>query len=47
VQAKPVWEDAWQRTSVAPEEVHELLHGCTLELKSRGKAVSSQIGTRM
>ncbi|PVH72256.1 hypothetical protein DL98DRAFT_80402 [Cadophora sp. DSE1049] len=32
---KPRWEDAWTRTSVDPEEVQELLRGCTLELKSR------------
>ena len=34
--AKPRWEDAWTRTSVEPEEIQELLRGCTLELKSRG-----------
>src|SRR3954470_19461364 len=33
---KPRWEDAWTRKSVDPEEVQELLRGCTLELKSRG-----------
>lgn len=33
---KPKWEDAWQRTRVDPEEVVELLHGCTREIKSRG-----------
>ncbi|OJJ99410.1 hypothetical protein ASPACDRAFT_52783 [Aspergillus aculeatus ATCC 16872] len=33
--AKPTWTDAWQRTAVAPEEVQELLHGCTQELKAR------------
>ncbi|KUJ24655.1 uncharacterized protein LY89DRAFT_26374 [Mollisia scopiformis] len=32
---KPRWEDAWTRKSVEPEEVQELLHGCTAELKSR------------
>ncbi|KAG9237347.1 hypothetical protein BJ875DRAFT_438507 [Amylocarpus encephaloides] len=32
---KPRWEDAWTRTTVEPEEVQELLRGCTLELKSR------------
>ncbi|TAQ91646.1 hypothetical protein B7494_g40 [Chlorociboria aeruginascens] len=32
---KPIWEDAWLRTSVEPEEVHEMLRGCTAELKSR------------
>lgn len=35
---KPRWDDAWTRTSVDPEEVQELLRGCTLELKSRGMA---------
>jgi hypothetical protein len=35
---KPRWEDAWTRNSVEPEEVQELLRGCTLELKSRGMA---------
>jgi hypothetical protein len=33
---KPKWEEAWARTEVAPEEVHELIHICTHELKSRG-----------
>ncbi|THC98022.1 hypothetical protein EYZ11_002524 [Aspergillus tanneri] len=33
--AKPTWTDAWQRTEVAPEEVQDLLRGCTQELKSR------------
>ena len=36
--AKPSWTDAWQRTEVAPEEVQELLRGCTQELKARGKS---------
>lgn len=35
---KPRWEDAWTRKTVDPEEVQELLRGCTLELKSRGMA---------
>lgn len=34
--SKPRWEDAWTRTTVEPEEVQELLRGCTVELKSRG-----------
>jgi hypothetical protein len=34
--AKPQWSDAWLRTRVDPEEVVELLKGCTQELKSRG-----------
>ncbi|GKZ84516.1 hypothetical protein AnigIFM56816_009849 [Aspergillus niger] len=33
--AKPTWTDAWQRSEVAPEEVQELLRGCTQELKAR------------
>ncbi|KAL4897704.1 hypothetical protein BDV59DRAFT_48847 [Aspergillus ambiguus] len=33
--AKPTWTDAWERSEVAPEEVHELLRGCTQELKAR------------
>jgi hypothetical protein len=35
--AKPQWSDAWLRTRVDPEEVVELLKGCTVELKSRGE----------
>lgn len=34
--AKPQWTDAWLRTEVTPEEVQELLRGCTQELKGRG-----------
>ncbi|CRG88231.1 Meiotically up-regulated gene 8 protein [Talaromyces islandicus] len=34
--AKPQWTDAYQRTEVGPEEVQELLRGCTHELKLRG-----------
>jgi hypothetical protein len=33
---KPRWEDAWTRKLVEPEEVQELISGCTVELKSRG-----------
>lgn len=33
---EPKWKDAWSRTQVEPEEVQELLRGCTAELKSRG-----------
>ncbi|KAF5024176.1 hypothetical protein F66182_3765 [Fusarium sp. NRRL 66182] len=33
---KPQWTDAWARTSVEPEEVHELIRCCTEELKARG-----------
>ncbi|KAB8596118.1 hypothetical protein FH972_025827 [Carpinus fangiana] len=34
-QAKPKWEESWSRTAVDPDEVQELLHVCTQELKSR------------
>ncbi|QPG95962.1 hypothetical protein C2857_002716 [Epichloe festucae Fl1] len=33
---KPKWDNAYTRASVEPEEVHELLHVCTVELKARG-----------
>jgi hypothetical protein len=33
---KPRWDDAWQRQDVEPEEVQELLRGCTVEIRSRG-----------
>jgi len=36
---KPQWDDAWTRTSVDPEEVQELVRGCTLELKSKGMSL--------
>ncbi|KAF2187065.1 hypothetical protein K469DRAFT_122696 [Zopfia rhizophila CBS 207.26] len=34
-QSKPRWEDAWSRKDVAPEEIQELVHVCTQEMKSR------------
>ena len=34
--AKPKWDDAYTRRTVDPEEIHELLHCCTEELKARG-----------
>ena len=39
--SKPLWEDAWTRKEVEPEEIQELLRGCTHELKSRGEHESS------
>ncbi len=39
---KPQWSDAWVRTRVDPEEVVELLHMCTTDLKSRGWSLSVQ-----
>ncbi len=41
---KPKWSDAWIRTRVDPEEVAELLAGCTRELKSRGMVHLPQKG---
>ncbi|KAF2417421.1 hypothetical protein EJ08DRAFT_600096 [Tothia fuscella] len=29
------WEEAWSRKDVTPEEVYELIHECTQEMKSR------------
>ena len=34
--AKPRWEESWSRKEIAPEEVQELIHACSLEMKSRG-----------
>lgn len=33
---KPLWEDAYTRTIVEPEEIQELIRRCTEELKARG-----------
>jgi len=33
---KPRWEESWSRKEVAPEDIQELIHGCTQEMKSRG-----------
>jgi hypothetical protein len=38
--SKPRWTDAWTRTEVEPEEIAELVHGATAELKSRGESPS-------
>lgn len=35
--AKPRWTDAYSRIEIAPEEVQDLIKGCTQELKTRGK----------
>ncbi|KAH0539118.1 hypothetical protein FGG08_004356 [Glutinoglossum americanum] len=32
---EPRWQDSWLRNEVSPEEVQELLRGCTQEIKSR------------
>ncbi|KAI0187791.1 hypothetical protein F4808DRAFT_71208 [Astrocystis sublimbata] len=32
---KPRWEDAYARTTVEPEEVQDLIHRCSVDLKSR------------
>ena len=41
---KPLWDDAWARKEVEPEEVQELLRGCTNELKSRGMVLITITG---
>lgn len=42
VPAKPTWTDAWTRTTVEPEEIQNLVRGCTVELKSRGMRSDSE-----
>lgn len=37
VSIKPRWEEAWSRKEVSPEEVQELIHECSQEMKSRGE----------
>lgn len=32
---KPRWQESWERKDVSPEEVQELIHCCTQEIKSR------------
>ncbi|KAF2467550.1 uncharacterized protein BDR25DRAFT_344905 [Lindgomyces ingoldianus] len=32
---KPRWEESWSRKEVAPNEIQELIHVCTQEMKSR------------
>lgn len=44
--AKPRWTDAWARTSVEPEEIHELVKRCTEEIKSRGMQSTSCLNKR-
>lgn len=35
----PQWTDAWARTVVEPEEIHELVKRCTEEIKNRGRCL--------
>lgn len=37
---KPLWQDAWLQTEVEPEDIQELVRGCTQEMKSRGMAIN-------
>lgn len=39
---KPQWEDGFARTTVEPEEVQELVHRCTSELKARGEGIMTR-----
>jgi hypothetical protein len=36
-QPKPRWEESWTRKQVEPEEIQELIHVCTQEMKTRGE----------
>ena len=40
VPAVPRWASNWNSKSVVPEDVEELIHHCTVEMKSRGMLVS-------
>jgi len=40
VPPKPSWQEAWSRKEVKPDEVVELIHECTQEMKSRGELQS-------
>jgi len=39
---KPRWESSWNSKNVDPEEVRELIHFCTAEMKSRGVSPCSR-----
>ncbi|TKA83758.1 hypothetical protein B0A55_00066 [Friedmanniomyces simplex] len=38
---KPRWQSTWSSRTIDPEEVEELVHACTPELKLRGEALSA------
>ncbi|KXL46034.1 hypothetical protein M433DRAFT_67457 [Acidomyces richmondensis BFW] len=38
---KPRWESSWNSKNVDPEEVQELIHFCTAEMKSRAEALDA------
>lgn len=42
VPVKPRYISTWNSKEVVPEEVEELIHLCTLEMKSRGEAWAGQ-----
>ncbi|KAF2705298.1 hypothetical protein K504DRAFT_471770 [Pleomassaria siparia CBS 279.74] len=35
VKPKPRWEESWSRKDVAPEDIQELIHFCTQEMKTK------------
>lgn len=35
-QQYPAWQESWERTTVATDEIHELVHLATQEMKARG-----------
>ncbi|KAK0805997.1 multicopy suppressor of a budding defect [Friedmanniomyces endolithicus] len=38
---KPRWQSTWSSRTIDPEEVEELVHACTAELKLRGDALNA------
>ena len=43
---KPRWQSTWNSTTVVPEEVEELIHVCTAEMKSRGRLMYGNAARR-
>lgn len=41
---KPRYVSNWNSKAVVPDEVQELLHACTIEMKSRGMNCYIQVG---
>lgn len=34
---QPKWQARWESVAIVPDEVKELVHVCTMEMKSRGR----------
>lgn len=41
--SKPTYVSNWNSKTIVPEEVEELIHVCTTEMKSRGKAMTTHL----